>query len=172
MKIKLKKILITVYFLSIILNIIFASLYLPVIFKHSPVPSRNSYPTIWKNAPKDSLGDSWRMNNRECVSYTAWKVYETYHYMPIFPDGYRDAKFWVIDAINAKIPTGIQPMVHSVGIKAKGTTGHSVWVEHINPNGTIHISQYNANEDGQYGEDDISPVGYTFIYFNSNIKNS
>jgi peptidoglycan DL-endopeptidase CwlO len=42
----------------------------------------NTYPARWKAAPLDAYVDNWGMYTRECVSYTAWKVYEAYGNMP------------------------------------------------------------------------------------------
>ncbi|HCM52237.1 TPA: hypothetical protein DIS56_03880, partial [Candidatus Saccharibacteria bacterium] len=40
------------------------------------------YPQDWCNAPMDSMIDSWGMYNRECVSWTAYRVAVSGRYMP------------------------------------------------------------------------------------------
>lgn len=126
-------------------------------------PGRGGYPSAWNNAPQDSLIDSWGMFNRECVSYTAWKVYQTFGYMPYW-GGSGNANQWPGDAQRAGIPTGSVPKVHSVAIWNVGAFGHSMWVEAVNGN-TIYVSQYNYDFQGHYSEMAISASGLTFIYF-------
>lgn len=126
-------------------------------------PNHGGYPAKWDNAPQDSLVDSWGMYNRECVSYTAWKVYERYGYMPYW-GGHGNANEWPQSAINDGIPTGSTPRVHSVAISMKGYYGHAMWVEAVNGN-TIYVSQYNYGLDGRYSEMSISASNLIFIYF-------
>jgi surface antigen len=40
-----------------------------------------------------------------------------------------------------------------------------MYVESVNGNGTINISQYNASLDGRYSTNTISPSGLYFIHF-------
>ena len=129
-------------------------------------PNHGGYPGKWDYpVPQDSLIDSWGMYNRECVSYTAWKVYQTYGYMPYW-GGSGNANQWPGDARAAGIPTGSTPKVHSVAISMNGAFGHAMWVESINGNGTINVSQYNKSLTGLYSETDgLNPSGLIFIYF-------
>ena len=126
-------------------------------------PGHGGYPSKWNNSPQDSLIDSWGMYNRECVSYTAWKVYQTYGYMPYW-GGVGNANEWPGDAQRAGIPTGSTPKVHSVAIWNVGAFGHAMWVEAVNGN-TIYVSQYNYDYQGHYSEMSISASGLTYIYF-------
>ena len=122
------------------------------------------YPAIWCNAPQDSLVDSWGMYNRECVSYTAWKVAASGRRMPYW-GGRGNANQWPSSARADGIPTGYTPKVGSVAIMMSGYYGHSMYVEKINSNGTIRVSQFNWGVVGEYSEMDISPSGLIFIYF-------
>jgi surface antigen len=126
-------------------------------------PGHGGYPSNWNNAPQDSMLDSWGMYNRECVSYTAWKVYQTYGYMPYW-GGRGNANQWPSDAQAAGIPTGSTPKVHSVAIWNVGAFGHAMWVEGVSGN-SIYVSQYNYDYNGHYSEMTISASGLTFIYF-------
>lgn len=131
--------------------------------------SKGGYPSNLANAPIDSLVDPWGMYNRECVSYTAWKVYQKNGYMPYW-GGRGNAKQWPANADAAGIPRGSTPKVGSVGVIYAGQWGHVVWVESINSNGTINISQYNYNFGtgrGMYSEMyNVLPSAYdTYIYF-------
>lgn len=122
------------------------------------------YPAIWCNAPQDTLVDNWGMYNRECVSYTAWKVAATGRYMPYW-GGRGNANEWPSSARTDGIPTGSEAREGSVAIMYVGYYGHAMYVERVNANGTIHVSQFNWGVRGEYTEMDISPSGLTFIYF-------
>lgn len=132
-------------------------------------PGRGGYPNNLANAPQDSIVDPWGMYNRECVSYVAWKVYQKNGYMPYW-GGHGNANQWPANARAAGIPMGSTPRVGSVGVIYAGPYGHVVWVNSINANGTINISQYNYNfgsGPGMYSEMyNVSPSAYSvYIYF-------
>lgn len=132
-------------------------------------PNHGGYPNNLANAPQDSIVDPWGMYNRECVSYTAWRVYQKNGYMPYW-GGVGNANQWPANARAAGIPTGSTPRVGSVGVIYAGPYGHVVWVESINANGTINISQYNYNYGsgpGMYSEQyNLSPSAFNvYIYF-------
>jgi surface antigen len=126
-------------------------------------PNHGGYPAQWANAPQDSTFDNWGMLNRECVSYTAWKVYQAYGYMPYW-GGVGNANQWPGDAQAAGIPTGSTPKVGSVAISMAGGYGHAMWVEAVNGS-NIYVSQYNYDLAGHYSEMSINGSGLTYIYF-------
>lgn len=131
-------------------------------------PGLGGYPAYLANAPQDSLVDPWGMYNRECVSYTAWKVFQTFGYMPYW-GGVGNANQWPGNAIRAGIPTGSAPRENSVAVWNVGYYGHVMWVESVNSDGSIWISQYNYDFNGRYSEMRISAsmaAGLTYIYFN------
>ncbi|HVS79213.1 MAG TPA: CHAP domain-containing protein [Candidatus Saccharimonadales bacterium] len=125
-------------------------------------PGHGGYPAVWNNAPQDSMLDSWDMYNRECVSYTAWKVYQTFGTNVQY--GFGNANQWPGHARAKGIPTGSTPKVHSVAIWNVGAFGHAMWVEGVSGN-TVYVSQYNYDYQGHYSEMSISASGLTFIYF-------
>lgn len=127
-------------------------------------PDHGGYPSKWDSpAYQDSRLDSWGMYNRECVSYTAWKVYQTYGDMPYW-GGVGNTNQWVIDAQRAGIPTGSTPRVHSVAISMHGYYGHAMWVEAVKGD-MIYVSQYNYDLHGHYSEMWLSSSALTYIYF-------
>lgn len=131
-------------------------------------PGHGGYPSVWNNAPQDSLLDRWGMYNRECVSYTAWKVYETYGHMSYW-GGHGNANQWPASARNEGIATGSTPQAGSVAIWNVGYYGHAMWVEAVNADGSIWVSQYNYDYQGHYSEMRVSAsmaAGLTYIYFN------
>ncbi|HEY5442659.1 MAG TPA: CHAP domain-containing protein [Candidatus Saccharimonadales bacterium] len=122
------------------------------------------YPSVWCNAPQDSIIDSWGMYNRECVSYTAFKVAASGRSMPYW-GGRGNANQWVDDAQSAGIPVDHSPRAGDVAISLAGAFGHAMYVESVNGNGTINISQYNVNLDGRYSTNTISVGSLYFIHF-------
>lgn len=122
------------------------------------------YPGIWCNAPQDSMIDSWGMYNRECVSYTAFKVAASGRNMPYW-GGVGNANQWPGNARAAGIPVDGNPQPGDVAISMRGAYGHAMYVESVNGNGTINISQYNAALDGRYSTNTISSAGLYFIHF-------
>lgn len=132
-------------------------------------PGRGGYPNNLANAPMDSMVDPWGMYNRECVSYVAWKVYQKNGYMPYW-GGVGNANQWPGNARAAGIGTGSTPRAGAAGVMSSGAYGHIVWVESVNGDGTINISQYNEllpSGWGQYSERyNVNPRTYdTYIYF-------
>lgn len=127
-------------------------------------PNHGGYPAYLDNAPQDSILDPWGMYNRECVSYTAWKVYQTYGHMPYW-GGHGNANQWPGSAQASGIPTGSTPRPQSVAVSMSGYYGHVMWVEEVYGNGYIRVSQYNYDLAGHYSEMVINGNGLIYIYF-------
>ena len=136
-------------------------------FKGSP--DNGGYPSVWANAPQDSMIDDWGMFNRECVSYTAFKVHQDWmagkdtYDMPYW-GGYGNAKQWPDDARSAGIPVDGNPTPGSIAISTAGAFGHAMYVEAVNGN-EIYIQQYNQQLTGQYSEGWRYTTGLDFIHF-------
>ena len=125
----------------------------------------DTYPNAWRNAVQDTLIDNWGMYNRECVSYTAWKVASTGRNMPYW-GGIGNANQWDTNARNAGISVDGTPRPGDVAIAHWGYYGHAMYVESVNANGTINISQYNWDYNGTYSEAYNFPAsGLAFIHF-------
>jgi len=123
------------------------------------------YPAKWCEVAQDSVIDDWGMYNRECVSYTAFRVAASGRNMPYW-GGRGNANQWVNDAESAGIPVDHNPRAGDVAISLAGAFGHAMYVESVNGDGTINISQYNVNLDGRYStRSDLSPSGLYFIHF-------
>ena len=130
------------------------------------VPCGGGYPSYWCNAPQDSIIDSWGMYNRECVSYTAFRVAASGRYMPYW-GGSGNANQWPGDAQSAGIPMdyGGGARAGDVAISTRGAFGHAMYVESVNGDGTVNISQYNASLNGLYSTNTVSEGGLYFIHF-------
>jgi surface antigen/peptidoglycan hydrolase CwlO-like protein len=123
------------------------------------------YPAQWCEVPQDSVFDSWGMYNRECVSYTAFRVAASGRNMPWWGGG-GNANQWPGDARAAGIPVDSNPTPGSVAISTRGAFGHAMYVESVNSDGTINISQYNASLDGRYStRSGLNPSGLYFLHF-------
>ncbi len=95
--------------------------------------------------------DRWNYCTRQCVSYAAWAVERSGRKAPV---GYGNAKNWVNVA-----PASWQyntPQAGDVGVATGGGYGHVVYVEQVYGNGTMRISQYNAQLTGSYSEATVS----------------
>ena len=123
------------------------------------------YPAKWCNIPQDSVIDDWGMYNRECVSYTAFRVAASGRYMPYW-GGIGNANQWDDNARRAGIPVDTNPRVGDVAVSNAGFYGHVMYVEGVNGDGTINISQYNASLNGTYSVRYNLPIGaLVFIHF-------
>ncbi len=95
--------------------------------------------------------DRWEYCTRQCVSYAAWAVERSGRTAPV---GYGNAKNWVNEA-----PAAWQhnnPKVGDVGVATGGGFGHVAYIEAIYGDGTMRISQYNAQLTGRYSEATVS----------------
>jgi surface antigen len=138
---------------------------LPLSQIHKPTQAavqKDDYPTVWKEQTRSSLKDSWRMGNRECTSWVAWKTYQTYHYQVT---AWEDAKDWPTYAKSRALTVDEIPEIHSAAVDTSYRPGHVMWVEKLNEDGTIHVSQYNADNQGNYSEADRGLSGLVFIHF-------
>ncbi len=122
------------------------------------------YPWANVNPFPSFVIDTWGMYARQCVSYTAWKVATTGRNMPYW-GGRGNANQWDDNARAAGIPVDSSPRVGDIAVLNSGTYGHVMYVERVNGNGTIRVSQYNAAFDGRYSEADVSIAGLVFIHF-------
>lgn len=126
------------------------------------------YPGGWANAEQDTVIDNWSLYNRECVSYTAWKVASTGRFVPNF-GGAGNANQWPATTASYGIPNGSTPKAGAVAIWYVGAYGHAMYVEAVNDDGSITVSDYNNNSDGggwgKYHYYVRSSAGLTYIYF-------
>lgn len=141
-------------------------------------PNKGGYPWeagCWVDANAWSHGgaggdgtDPLGYGCRQCVSYTAWKVGQR---TGDFPRYWGNANMWPSSARKAGYSTGGTPRANSVGVISAGAYGHVVWVEAVNGDGTVDISQYNYYNAGgpgwgNYSKMRVSASTYdTYIYF-------
>ena len=112
-------------------------------------------------------GDPLGYGCRQCVSYTAWKVIQKTGYTPRY---WGNANMWPASARAANFSTGNTPRAGSLGVISAGQYGHIVYVEAVNGDGTVDISQYNYYNAGgpgwgNYSKMRVSSSTYdTYIY--------
>ncbi len=123
------------------------------------------YPQGWCMAPMDSIVDTWGMYNRECVSWTAYRVAASGRYMPYW-GGYGNANQWDDNAIAEGIPVDRSPRVGDVAVSNSGYYGHVMYVEAVFDDGTIAVSQFNHDWGGTYSYVPKMGIGnLVFIHF-------
>lgn len=121
------------------------------------------YPGIYCNAPMDTVVDNWLMYNRECVSYAAWKTNQVHGYNPT---GWGNANQWPGAARSAGLSVDGNPHAGDIAVWNVGYYGHVMYVESVNGNGTINVSQYNADWNGTFSyANNINSSGLQFIHF-------
>ena len=125
------------------------------------------------NYALDNTIDNWGMYNRECVSYTAFKVNQDFlngrnsRDMPYW-GGVGNANQWDDNARAAGIPVDTNPAPGSIAISNVGTYGHSMYVEQVgtmNGQPAVYVSDYNQQWDGRYREYWRYTTGLVFIHF-------
>jgi len=117
------------------------------------------------NYPQDNTVDNWGMYNRECVSYTAFKVYQTFGYNAT---DWGNAIQWPGSARQSGLSVNSTPSAHSVAIWNVGAFGHAMWVEAVNSDGSILVSQFNYSYNGTYSEMVVSAsqaATFQYIHF-------
>ncbi len=136
------------------------------------VGGSGGYP--WANVgyPCWSAGcaDPWGLYYRECVSYVAWKLSSTgkgvshfrgagnAYQWPSTTRGYTTQSY----GTNPKVGDAV---VIPAGVQGIPWTGHIMYVERVNGDGSIEISEYNFAGDGRYSERRITQGSYSAYVF-------
>lgn len=119
----------------------------------------NTYPEPYRSAKKDSLVDPSTCYNRECTSYCAWKIKEATGKW-LTRTGDMNAKNWLyrLPENGYKTKVGSPNGNKCVGVKTSGKYGHVVWSD-----GTLTITDYNWNSDGNFKEHSV--VASQYVWF-------
>lgn len=75
----------------------------------------------------------------ECVSYAGWKAYEAYGVAPAWGNAYS----WDSGARAAGYRVDKTPAAGTIGQMDDGPYGHVFWVESVNEDGSINVTEYN-----------------------------
>ncbi|MDQ1574768.1 MAG: hypothetical protein QOH44_2327 [Actinomycetota bacterium] len=123
----------------------------------------DDYPAKWKNAPRDSMFDSWGEYIRECTSWVAWRLHGHNQFEMPF---HANAGDWGAKAKALGYTVNKSPAVGAVAWWNTSTRGHVAWVEAVNPNNTVKIEEYNIGSTGKYDETTIPTSSVSgYIHF-------
>lgn len=110
----------------------------------------------------------------QCVSYTAWKVQE---FWGIYIANWGNASDWGRYAAANGYVVDNHPAPFSVGFSEAGVYGHVVWVEGVNGNGTINVTEYNnaySSASGMWGDfgarTNVPASGFMYIHFDQRTR--
>lgn len=119
----------------------------------------NTYPEPYRSAAKDTKIDPSTCYNRECVSYTAWKIKEATGAWPK-RTGDMNAKNWIYRLPSWGFKEVAEPKNGGlyVGVLTTGRYGHVVWFE-----GDRTVSEYNYGSAGNYGVRQINLSQYRWF---------
>ena len=129
----------------------------------------NTYP-MRNNCPADNLKYLYTGGYVcQCTSYAGWKVKERYG---IIISAWGNAKNWGNTASRYGYRVDHIPEAGSVAYSTSGPYGHVMWVESVNSNGTINLSEYNntysasSHKPGDFGyRIGVSIGDLNFIHF-------
>ncbi|MEO5950229.1 MAG: CHAP domain-containing protein [Candidatus Saccharimonadales bacterium] len=95
-------------------------------------------------------GDGKGYGCRQCASYAAWRVARE---TGLYPINWGNATNFPASARASGFSTGYSPRVGSLAVMHAGTgpEGHVAWVEAVNGDGTLIVSQYNYNYGAGWG---------------------
>ncbi len=128
----------------------------------------NSYP--WADrCPQDNVGYIVVGGYVcQCTSYAGWKAQE---FWGIYISAWGNAKDWGNTATRLGYVVDDQPAPHSIAFSTAGIYGHVMWVESINANGTINLTEYNNSTSAKSGlpgdfgaRYNVNPYMYNYIH--------
>jgi len=122
----------------------------------------NDYPAALANAPLDSFVDPWGFLVRECTSYVAYRINRDlgitaapYYFTDTMtgPNGVKgqfgDSSNW---DDNARAIGFTVDHTGKVGAIAQWNSGHVAYIESVNSDGTVNVSEYNFTAPGVWSQ--------------------
>ena len=105
----------------------------------------------------------------QCTSYAGYKAYE---HWGVYIAYWGNAYSWDESAVARGYRVDRNPAPYTIAVSNSGAWGHVMWVESVNENGTINLSEYNnpyssaSGLAGDYGyRIGVSTAGLVFIHF-------
>jgi len=143
-------------------------------------PNNDSgYP--YRDSTRDIV-DNWNTFTRNCTSYAVWKIRQSLTNFTNNPTGPNGQTRTMGNALNwddaasaigytvSSTPSIGNPVNWDAFTGGAYSAGHVAWVERINNNNTVFISEWNWNDaDGNYNERDGITGGYYLYIASSNI---
>lgn len=109
----------------------------------------------------------------QCTSYANWKVKESWGRSAVGFGIAGNARDWGHYARMAGLLVDDNPAPHTVGYQTSGIFGHVVWIEGVNADGTVNLSEYNnlySSVSGQKGDFgyrvNVPASSFHYIHFN------
>lgn len=84
----------------------------------------------------------------QCTSYAGWKAQEFYG---IYISNWGNAYSWGSSATRLGYVVDSNPAPHTIGYSTSGQYGHVVWIESVNSNGTVNLTEYNNASSSKSG---------------------
>ncbi len=124
--------------------------------RDSPCQYQDRYPY---SSGEPGEPDPWGFPRRECTSYVAWRIQEVALSMGLsqhFSAGMRGGMFgtaagWDTNARVIRLRVDTTPRVGAVAhwgaYEGAGSAGHVAWVESVNPDGSVQVSEYDIASD-------------------------
>ncbi len=99
---------------------------------------------------------------RNCTDWVSFRVRSSGRFVP---GGLGNARNWDDRAPSYGFKVSSKPKAGAAAVSNNGYYGHVMYVEAVNGDGTIIISDYNRGGTGRYSMSTISPSGLSFVYF-------
>lgn len=133
----------------------------------------NSYPYA-DRCPRDNVGYIVVGGYVcQCTSYAGWKAQEFYG---IYISAWGDAKNWGNTATRLGYVVNNTPAPHTIAYSTSGIYGHVMWVESVNANGTINLTEYNNSASSKSGlpgdfgaRYNVNPSAYRYIHLDQRL---
>lgn len=129
-----------------------------------PDPPCGEYDWGYRSAASPrNLYDPWGYGYRNCTSWVAFRLnqqgYKSFSYLG-------NAKLWPSRVPSSWVSYGGGAQVGDAAVSTAGSYGHVMYVESVNGDGTVTISDYNRSGDGLYRSGSTrSQSGLYFISF-------
>ncbi|MDQ3159200.1 MAG: CHAP domain-containing protein [bacterium] len=99
---------------------------------------------------------------RNCTDWVSWRVRSSGGFVP---GGLGNAKNWDDRAPAYGYQVSSTPRAGAAAVSNYGYYGHVMYVEAVNGDGSIVVSDYNRGGTGLYDTNTISASGLSFVYF-------
>ncbi|MBQ3296308.1 CHAP domain-containing protein [Candidatus Saccharibacteria bacterium] len=110
--------------------------------------ANNTYPYRY-NCPQDNVRYSaYGGAVCQCTSYASYKAYEKWGITNTWGGhayNYVNAVGYYVPSTGARTYVDKNPAANSIAIQLGGAYGHVMWVESVNANGSINVTEYNVN---------------------------
>ncbi|MDO5480353.1 MAG: CHAP domain-containing protein [Candidatus Saccharibacteria bacterium] len=107
----------------------------------------NTYP-YQNNCPRDNNRyTAYNGNVCQCTSYASWKAYEKWGVTAKMGGHARSYVNAEVHVPTTGITTYVDnvPAPYTIAVQTGGAYGHVMWVESVNSNGTINVTEYNVS---------------------------